>query len=171
MTSNSIETRFAAAIRWLHARASLVKLRTKQLRWNSKITIQMPGNDTKDVIKLTTAWFGKIPATRFEPVLVKTRKSHLWLIGTRLSRHGGEIAVRVARRISTEYQSKLVVLGTNIIAFSMVYKNRIVHPILGGSRVNESDRNGFRDAVELYSKMHDSFNVKLNKIIKLGTER
>jgi hypothetical protein len=153
-----------------HAAASISRIPANRFASNARIIVpvdnvnQATGEGVM-ILKLTQVHLATIPRTRFTPIIMTTDRKNFCLVGTRLSQHGGEIAVELARKIVKKASMKLVVLDTNIVAFHLLDMSAIISaPVNGkinaipGQAVIESWFSALRD-------VSDDFHARVSSLI------
>jgi hypothetical protein len=153
-----------------HAAASISRIPAKRFASNARIIVPVDNRnqDTREgttILKLKQIHLFTIPRTRFTPLLITTNLKNSYLVGTRLSQHGGEVAVELARKIVRKASMKLVVLDSNIVAFHLLDTSVIIPSIVNektetipGQAIIETLFAAFRD-------VSDDFHARVSSMI------
>ncbi len=168
-----VESEFRNSIIAKHPSASFSSFSAKRLSGNTRILLpsdaMVDGNDKGVVLKLKKVTMAAIHRSKFAPLVVSTQKSGTSIIGARLSPHGGEVAVELARRLARKAALRLVVLGTNIIALLLVDAASMPEGNLNGSTSKSSangDGRGFiEESIENLSKITDLFHARIEALL------
>lgn len=92
------------------------KERVKNWTGNPRVVANL-GDGRAAVIKLGKALVFTAPRVAFKPALVFGDKKGILLLGAILSRHGGQVAVEIAKRAASDGGLRLVVLDRTILVF------------------------------------------------------
>lgn len=156
-----------------HPAASVSSFNPKQLSSNTRIIAPseagVAGNGRGVVLKLKKVTMASVPRSKFAPLVIKTHRSGLFLLGARLTQHGGEVAVEIARKLARKAELRLVVLGTNVIAISLVDAASIPP----GSPVDSSPNIGAKDGwyshiehyIERLGQITNDFHSQINALL------
>nr|MDO8085531.1 hypothetical protein [Candidatus Sigynarchaeum springense]MDO8119405.1 hypothetical protein [Candidatus Sigynarchaeota archaeon] len=157
-SKTDVESVFRNVIITKHPSASFSYFNAKRLSDNTRILL--PSNagraasDKGIVLKLKKVIQGTIPRSKFVPLLISTRKRGTYIMAARLTPHGGEIAVEIARKLSRDAMLRLIVLGTNVIALLLVDAALA----LPGNRIVE-------ESIEKLGKITNDFHDRIETLL------
>jgi hypothetical protein len=149
---------FKTAITGKFPSATFASVAVKRFSSNPRIIIATDRSikaDKNSIVKFKAVLIASIPKARFEPILIYTKKKQV-IVCTRLSTHGGHIAVEIARKLAKHHGTKLVVLENNILCFMMLdaASNEIASVVT------------FFDAsIETLHAVNEEFHAWINKVI------
>ncbi len=129
------------------------------------------GNDKGTVLKLKKVILAAIPRSKYAPLALSTQKRGTFVIGARLTQHGGAVAVELARKLSKGAGMRLLVLGTNIIALFLLDSASMSTPTDNLSLKTPNASTGARAfieaSVEKLQKVSDEFYARLEALLKV----
>ncbi len=156
-----------------HPSAKFSSFSAKQLSGNTRVLLPPDAgaaeNDKGTVLKLKKVTLVAIPRNKYAPLVVSTHRKGMFIIGARLTPHGGEIAVELARKIVKKAGMRLLVLGTNIIALFLLdtasMSPRAVD-VLSASQGTRTGEHAFIEAsVEKLRKITDEFYARIDALL------
>jgi hypothetical protein len=172
---NDLESAFRDSIIAKQPSASFSTFNANRLSGNTRILLPpdavVDGNDKGVVLKLKKVTLAVIHRSKFAPLVISTQKRGTSIIGARLTPHGGEVAVELARKLSKSAGMRLLVLGTNIIALS-VLDSALMSPrtedlSLTGSNASTGARAFIEASVEKLQKVSDEFFARIEALLKV----
>jgi hypothetical protein len=164
---------FHGLISAIHPSASFSSFDAKRFSDNTRILLPSDagaaGNEKGVVLKLKKVTVAAIPRSKFAPLVITTQTKGTSLLGARLTSHGGEIAVELARRLARKAAMRLVVLGTNIIALLLVDAGSSSQRTPGEPSSNHgADVDGRRfieESIEKLRKITEDFNARIDALL------
>ncbi|MHA1716845.1 MAG: hypothetical protein ACTSXP_14465 [Promethearchaeota archaeon] len=99
--------------------------------WSKNDRISIPGkiagydDDKTIVITLLTIFTIHNRQANYEPFLILTKNKQLFLVGARLSKHAGEISIRIAKNLAKMHDCHLVILDNNLITFNLLNLDKL----------------------------------------------
>ncbi len=168
----SVQELFTKAIGSAFQNAKVFKEDLKS--WGTNLKTQVPveprDNARRETrtITIKQAFLSRIPGTRSTLCLLTTSNKGLVLAGTRLSPHGGHVAIEISRKIAQEYKVKLVVFGTTIVAFNVIQ----IAPGKSISLENDApipwnDGEGkLKELFEKFVRLSSLFNAKIQRLVE-----
>ncbi|MEX2716943.1 MAG: hypothetical protein Q6370_011625 [Candidatus Sigynarchaeota archaeon] len=128
------------------------------------------GSDKGAVLKLKKVIMASIPHGKFVPLVIKIQKPGTFMLGARLTPHGGEIAVELARKLARKAALRLIVLGTNVITFLLMDVDSIISSNSNDNQLNtDVNIDGYHyieESIEKLSKVTDDFHARITALLE-----
>lgn len=164
---------FRDAVTGIFPAAVFSSISAKHLSQNTRISLSPEGNASGSakrlVLKLEKVLVASMPKSKFTPVWITTRDKSLSIIGVRLTPHGGEVAVELARKLARKATLQLVVLGTNVISMSLVDASKpSFRPSTSFTSIPENDpgaRSNVTALLEKFKRISDEFHARIDAMV------
>jgi hypothetical protein len=172
-SKNDVGSTFHDVISAMHPSARFSSFHAKRMTTNTRVLLPAEagaaGDEKGVVLKLKKVTMAVIPHNKFVPLVMSTQKRGTVMMGARLSPHGGEIAVELARRLARKDAMRLVVLGTNIIVFCLLDAASVATRSSNGSVSNLGAGIGGRLFIEesmgKIRKIAEEFHTRIDALL------